>query len=87
MAPGQRLRRHSSISEDDPKHPVPFEQILDLRRVPLPQVTEQCCQDCQADHRRVTEINMLEIIGVAWSVISKNWNKDYSSLSKKSLAH
>jgi len=70
MAPGQRLTRHSSISEDDPKHPVPLEQILDLRRVPLPQVTEQRCQDCQTDHRGVTEVNMLQFIGVAWSVMS-----------------
>jgi len=65
MAPGQRLTRHSSISEDDPKHPVPLEQILDLRRVPLPQVTEQRCQDCQTDHRGVTEVNMLQFIVVA----------------------
>ena len=83
MAPGHGLKWHSSISEDDPKHAVPLEQILDLRRVPLPQVTEQRCQGCQADHRGGTEINMLEIIGVAWSALSKNWNKDYSQLSKK----
>ena len=62
MAPGQRLRRHSSISENDPKHPVPLEQILNLCRVPLPHVTEQCCQDCQTDHRGVTE---KQFIGVA----------------------
>jgi len=82
MAPGQRLRRHSSISEDDPKHPVPLEQILDLRWVPLPQVTEQRCQDCQTDQRGVTKINILQFIGVAWSVISNdwNWNKYHSRL-------
>jgi len=89
MAPGQRLKWHSSISEDDPKHWVPLEQILDLRWVPLPQVTEQRCQDCQADHRGVTEINMLELICVTWSVISNDekWNKHYSSLCKNAFAH
>jgi len=65
MAPGQGLKRHSSISVDDPKHPVPLEQIRDLRRVPLPQVTEQRCQDCQVDHRGVTETNMLQFVDVA----------------------
>ena len=70
MAPAQGLKRHSSISEDGPKHPVPLEQILDLRRVPLPQVTEQRCQDCQADHRGVTEINMAQFIRVARSLNS-----------------
>ena len=74
MAPAQGLKWHSSISEDDPKHPVPLEQILDLRRVPLPQVTEQRCQDCQTDHRGVTEINMAEFIRLAWSVSSNMKN-------------
>jgi len=74
MAPGQGLKRHSSISVDDPKHPVPLEQIRDLRRVPLPQVTEQRCQDCQVDHRGVTETNMLQFVDVAWSVFWNNKN-------------
>jgi len=70
MAPAQGLKWHSLISEDDPKHPVLLEQILDIRLVPLPQVTEQRCQDCQTDHRGVTEMNMLQLIGMAWSLMN-----------------
>jgi len=78
MAPAQGLKWHSWISDDDPKHPVLLEQILDLRRFPLPQVTEQRCQDCQTDHRGVTEINMAEFIRVAWSGSCNT--KKYSSI-------